>query len=198
MKSILVTLLFTAASTVASAQLSNPDFETGDFTGWTASDGAQVWSPDQEMFTGISPFQGTFYAALLPGSSIVTTNGIYLRAGDRVSAWMNGSDGYGYLQVGMVNGGWGASEGWTPHYEPGSQYPFKWNQISITVQENGIYKIGAWSPDFEGGPSFFGVDQFTITPVPEASTYGLLASVLGVAAIMRRRRRALAPSVVIR
>ena len=37
MKSLLVTLVFAAAATVAPAQLVNPSFETGNFSGWTVA-----------------------------------------------------------------------------------------------------------------------------------------------------------------
>ena len=189
MKSLLVTLLFTAAATVASAQLANPSFETGDFTGWTASDGANVFSEAEEALTGISPFNG-YYAALLPESSIVQTAGIHLRVGDKVSVWMNGTESSGGSLGLSLEGGGGFSVPWTPVLRPGETHPVRWNQITFKIPQEGIYTIGASAGGtLENGPSFFGVDDFSITPVPEPSTYGLLAAVLGISAIMQRRRK---------
>jgi hypothetical protein len=192
MKSLLVTFVFTAAATVVSAQLANSSFETGDFTGWTASgDGAHVYSSAEGDLTAIAPLDGTFYAALLPHSSILQATGIHLRAGEKVSAWMNGTEsGEGSLDL-ILDSGAIFSVPWTPFFEPGSMFPVRWNQISFKIQQDGIYSIGASNPGLYEGPfSFFGVDLFTITPVPESSSYGLLAAVLGVAAIMWRRRKA--------
>lgn len=187
MKVFLVTLFFAAATTVASAQLANPSFETGDFTGWIASgDTASVRSPADEYLIGIPPLDGEFYAALLSDSSIFQT-GIHLHAGETVSAWMNGSQAGGFLHVNR-DGGPLITVPWEAVFHPGTPFPYKWNQISFKIQEDGIYSIGASSPERDGGPSFFGVDRFTITAVPEPSSFGLLAAVLGLSVIMWRRR----------
>lgn len=187
MKSLLVTLVFSAAATVAPAQLVNPSFETGNFIGWTASDFAYVYSSDEESFTGIPPFDGGYYAALFPGGSMFQT--IHLRAGETVSAWMNGSWGTGYLNL-IPSSGPTIQVPYKPVYLPDGNIA-KWNQISLKIQQDGIYSIGASSGNIaEGGPAFIAVDLFTITPVPESSSYGLLAAVSGVAAIVWRRRKA--------
>ena len=189
MKSLLVTLVFTAAATVASAQLANPGFETGDFTGWTASGGARLYSSDDEAMLGIQWFDGDM-ALLVPGSSIVQTVGVHLRAGETVSVWMNGSQsGDGSLDL-IPSSGPTIHVSWEPVYLPGEIFPVKWNEVSFKVEQDGIYSIGASIPDLDDGPHFLAVDSFTITPVPESSSYGLLAAVLGVAAIMRHRRNA--------
>ena len=194
MKSLLVTLVFTATATVASAQLENPDFETGDFTGWTASgDGARVYSGDDEVLTGLPTFQGSFSAVLVPDSSIVQTLGIHLRAGETVGAWMNSSQngsGHGSLDV-IPDSGPTIRVWWAPVYRPGEIFLVRWNQVSFKIQQDGIYSIGATNhPGLSENPSFLGVDLFTITPVPESSSFGLLAAVSGVAAILWRRRKA--------
>jgi hypothetical protein len=190
MKSLLLTLVFAATSTVASAQLANLDFETGDFTGWTASGDARIYTFDDVEIIGIAPFEGAFGALLVPNSSIVHATGIYLSAGETVSVWMNGSQsGQGSLDL-IPNSGPAIHVWWQPVYLPGELFPVKWNEVSFRVQEAGIYMIGASSPEGADGPSFLGVDLFTVTPVPEPSSYGLLAAVSGVAAIMWRRRKA--------
>jgi hypothetical protein len=189
MKNLIVTLVFTAATVVASAQLANPSFETGDFTGWTPTGDAFVFSEAQEEFTGQLPLDGGFYVALFSSSSIIQTAGIHLSAGDTVSAWMNGSQGgSGSLDL-IPTSGPSIHVPWTPVFNPGEIFPVRWNQISFTVQQEGIYSIGASSGGVSDFTSFLGVDLFTITPVPESSSYGLLSAVLGVAAIMRRRRK---------
>lgn len=190
MKSPFVTLVFAAAATVASAQLANSNFETGDFTGWTASSElAFVFSGSDAGLTGIEPLDGEYYAALLSDSSIIQTAGIRLHAGDTVSAWMNGTqNGSGSLDL-FADSGLAIHVPWTPVYLPGSNFQAKWNQISFKIQQDGIYSIGASNPSLEE-PAFFGVDRFTITPVPESSSFGLLATVSGVAAILWRRRKA--------
>lgn len=192
MKNVLVTLVFAAAATVASAQLVNPTFETGDFTGWTTSgDGAFVFTGDEAAITAIpGGVDGGYYAALLPNSSIIQRAGIHLRAGQTVSAWFNAAEiGAGSLDVFMSNGP-SYSVPWTQYIPPGSIYPDKWNPISFKIPQDGIYSIGASNPgQFQPFP-FLGVDLFTITPVPEVSTYGFLGALLAVAAIVRQRCRA--------
>lgn len=189
MKRLLVTLVFAAAAMVASAQLANPSFETGDFTGWTTSGTASVFSEAEEGFTGQLPLDGAYYVALFPSSSIIQTTGIHLSAGDKVSAWMNGSRGGSGLLSLIPTSGPSIHVPWTPVFRPGEIFPVRWNQISIKVPQDGIYSIGASNWDVEDGPSFMGVDLFTITPVPESSAYGLLAAASGLAAIMWRRRK---------
>jgi hypothetical protein len=190
MKSLLFTLVVTAASTVASAQLANPDFNTGDFTGWIASESARIYSDADVETIGIAPFEGAFGALLTPTGSIVQATGIYLNAGDTVSVWMNGSQsGRGSLDL-IPDSGPSIHVSWQPVYLPGEIFPVKWNEVSFKIQEAGIYSIGASSPDGADGPSFLGVDLFTVTPVPESSSYGLLAAVSAVAAIIWRRRKA--------
>jgi hypothetical protein len=190
MKSVLITLVFTATLTVASAQLANPGFETGDFTGWTVSGDARLYTSADVAMLGIAWFDGEM-ALLVPNSSIVQTVGVHLRAGDTVSVWMNGSQsGDGSLDL-IPSSGPTIQVGWQPVYRPGEIFPVKWNEVSFKVQQDGIYSIGASSPDLDDGSRhFLAVDTFTITPVPESTAYGLLAAVSGMAAIMWRRRKA--------
>jgi hypothetical protein len=79
---------------------------------------------------------------------------------------------------------------WTPYFPPGSNYPSRWNQLSFTIQQDGIYSIGASNPgEVQGSFSYLGVDVFRISPVPESSAYGVLAALLMLATIMWHRRK---------
>ena len=195
MKSVLLTLVFTASVTVASAQLINPDFETGDFTGWTASGGgAQVRSAADEPFAFLTPFEGRYYASFIGLSSIVQTASIHLSAGETVSVWMNGTQStLGRLDI-FPESGMPAYVHWKRVESPNNPgHPIPWNQVSYKIPQDGIYSIGVSNLEpAESGPLFLGIDLFTITPVPEPSSYGLLAAVSVVAAIIGRRRKALA------
>lgn len=192
MRSLLITLALAAAGSVASAQLINPSFDTGDLTGWTASnDGVRIFSDGDEAITGISPFSGVI---MVPGSSLMQTTSVYLRVGEKVGVWMNGSEngsGLGSLDL-VPTVGSAVHVYWSPVYQPGGINPVKWNELSYRIQQDGFYSIGVTNLEWADypQPSFLGVDNFSITPVPEASTYGILAVGLGIAAIARRRRSA--------
>jgi len=104
---------------------------------------------------------------------------------------MNGTEGgFGSLDI-SSNSGLTAHVLWEPVFRPDDPiHPVRWNQVSFKIPQDGIYSIGVSNLDSgESGPAFLGVDLFTITPVPEPSSYGLLAAVSGLAAIMWRRRK---------
>jgi hypothetical protein len=201
MKTICI-LLFAFCTAFASAQVVNSGFETGDFTGWTSTGDADVYTGANYLDSGILPYAGNYFAALHAGSSIWQT-GLSLTAGQTVSAYLSAlltSNNSSYLLI-QKSGSAAIAVEWHPTYVDDPVFPDKYSLISYTITESGIYSIGAENlgpyipPQLGGG--VLGIDNFTITgagpgAVPEPNTYGIVAAglLVGLVALRRRAHRA--------
>jgi hypothetical protein len=159
--------------------ITNPGFETGDFTGWTTGGGSVMGS-----FNGVSPHSGSFQA-VFSGPSVVLSQTLATMAGQSytVDFWMaavNVDPGGGMFGV-----FWGGSNvfahafavGNTPYTE------FTFNVTASSASTNLAFSI---APD---SSSIF-LDDVSVTPagVPDAgSTLPLLGfASLGLAALRRK------------
>jgi len=203
MKTIYI-VLFTFCTAFTSAQVVNPGFETGSFSGWTTSGAVNVYTGANYLDSGILPYDGNYFAALHAGGTIWQT-GLNLTAGQTVTAYLSAlltSNNSSYLLI-QKEGSAPVAIEWHPTYIFDPVFPDKYSPISYTITESGVYSIGAenlgpYQPSQLGG-GVLGVDDFTISAavpgaVPEPSTYGLVtAGVLaGVVALRRRAQKKIA------
>lgn len=145
----------------------NGDFESGDLTDWSSSGDAFV---DDGTYTMLAPYAGTYFAALgtigFPGyisQTLPTTAGAtYL-----LSLWLDSPDGA------------------TPN-----EFSTSWNHQTIFGQSN-ISAIG-WTNlqfvvkatasstvlrfDFRDDPSYLGLDNVSVVPVPKVVSLSLKGS----------------------
>src|SRR6266550_547960 len=104
---ILLALTAVAALSVACPAkanlITNPGFETGDFTGWTAGAGASVVGTSN----GVSPHSGSFQAKVFPLSLAVISQTLATMAGQSstVSFWTAASANPFQAGLGVFWGG---------------------------------------------------------------------------------------------
>jgi PEP-CTERM motif len=183
-KILLVIAVFAAAALTARAQnlVTNPGFETGDFTGWTPggeTDETGVGTSDPtgnplphsgNFLAFMGPFTetGTLSQTLTAGAGLFNVD-FYLAAsgggaGDFFSASLggttisttNGNGAFGYIHIVIDN---------------------------VAAGANPVLQFSAFN-----APAWWDVDDVTVTAVPEPGTLGLIGlGALGLLAALRKR-----------
>ncbi len=192
----LVVGLMVGISTIASANLLvNPDFETGDFTGWSAE-----YNLHNIGISSDNPQHGTYharcYADTVAYQEVAITGGQQYRltgygnvpAGGQVEPWNS------FIGLRMYNAGGGIVyniETNLKHLERGVYHlvDTDWVTAPATAVKARL-RWGTWadSPYQPASPSDF--DNFDLSPIPEPSTMLLLGTGLfGLALPMIRRKK---------
>jgi hypothetical protein len=165
--------------------VTNPGFESGNFTGWTQFDNTD--------FTGVAdnlPHSGTFEAFFGPVGS---TGGIFQTLATTpgttytFSFWLENEDAAEAGQ--FFDASWDGSSVFSLDPPAGS---FDYTRESFSVLASGSSTDIRFT--FENDPSFFNLDDVSVTAatagvVPEPASMWLLATgLVGMAGLRRRRR----------
>ncbi len=193
-------LLLSHARTVNAADLvDNGGFETGDFSGWTAteSDADAAWSADNGGFQTLqaASFYGTHtgsYTAEFGGFE--SYGGFNDPTGDTIAQSLATAPGQSYMLSFWVNDQGNSpahlSASWNGATLLSLDWPSinttgTWTKYSYTVQATGTstpLEFGGWGPN-----SWTALDDISVTPVPEPSA-PLLCGVGALALFAIRRR----------
>ena len=200
--SIFLGLVFTAMSSQA-AILSNGSFETGDFTGWIATDLSNPFTalsvnadaPTHGTFAATSGFDGSG-----PGTISIAQDIGILSPGSRftfdyaahVDDFFNGGERIFSVTLRPNGGGatihsfeiWRSQAGtFTDSGAASSNLDF-----SPYAGQNVRVSFELFVPGDQTGPGAFKVDNVSLTAVPEPATYGLVAGAGLMGFALWRRR----------
>ena len=192
MKRILIMGLLAVAG-VASAQITNGGFETGDLTGWTtlASSPAPVVNNASAHSGTFSAFIGSAPGGETPGNSaIVSTNFTVGAGGGTLSFWQFRTT------VDSISFDWqdayvtDTSNNILATIFHTCQTDTAWNQTSYSMSAFAGQTVRVEflvHGDNAGDPTNMRIDDVTFTPVPEPASMAALA--MGAIALIRRRRK---------
>ncbi len=184
MGAALAATMASAPAFAATEYLVNGGFETGDLTGWTNT-GNLGYTTVEPTSYGYGAQAGNYYLYEGPvGSDGILSQTFSDTAGQtlHVSGWVTGNgtspsdvnfnfDGTTYVSINPV-----PSQGWT-------EYSF-----TVTATGTDTFSVG-----FRNDPNFDGLDSFSVSTVPEASTWAMMLAGfagLGFAAFRTSRKRA--------
>jgi hypothetical protein len=180
-KILIIIAVFVSAAITARAQnlVQNPGFETGDFTGWTQFGDTSFTAVDSG-FDGVNPHGGSFQAHFGPigdggiSQTLTASAGLF-----NIDFWLAAAGGGAGDYINVLFGG-------TSIYTLPGSGAFSY----IHVVENGVSAGANPSLEFHfiNVPSYWFVDDVTVTAVPEPGTLGLVAlGGLGLVAALRKR-----------
>lgn len=172
---IIASILFLSLGLSVFAQaniLTNPGFETGDFTGWECS-----YNPGLAVVTDQNAHSGSYHARLYDYTEIyqyvdVTPYELY-----KLAAWT-------YMPDGEVYG----AGIFLDFYDENEQYLDDWMQTVDQLPRNQYNKIESYwltAPEDAAtakiysaimGPTYMDLDDFDFSPIPEPSSLLLLGT----------------------
>jgi hypothetical protein len=175
---LIIAVLASAALTARANLVTNPGFETGDFTGWTQF-GDTSFTAVSGTFGGVPPHGGNFQAYFGPFADGGINQALTGPAGTySVDFWLGalGGGAGDYINVDL-----GGIQIYTL---PGSG-SFAYTHITetVTTGANPLLEF-----HFINQPSYWLVDDVNVVAVPEPGTLGLIAlGGLGLVAALRKR-----------
>ncbi len=198
MKALAVTLALLGAGAAQAGSCSVPP---GALTGVLESPGEATFSylNTSGQAWGVFSF-GLFGCGTLDGAG--PDLGLLGRA-DLFELTVNGNETmYGFFRM----GGGGQSSAWLDEYGRGGGSNLTWSTFSPGFDQGGTTLVSLTIPLLAGNNALkfryytdipqginnegWGVTSFTVTPVPEPGTWGMLLAGLGLVGAMARRRRA--------
>ena|ERR1700686_114145 len=181
---LLIAVLASAALTARAQNLvTNPGFETGDFTGWTQTGDTSFSAVAASDPVGTLPHSGNFLAYFGP----LAVGGIQQNiagtiAGNlyNVSFWLANTDNTGNNAAAIS---FGSNVLLTLTNSP----PFGFTQYTFNnIAASSNNALLAFS--FSNPPLYWDVDDVSVSPVPEPGTLGLIAfGALGLVGAFRKR-----------
>ena len=199
------TVAFLAGAASAN-MLTNPGFETGDFTGWSTYGSWYVSNNSNDVHSGT--YAAVHSLTVSAGTTSTTYSGLYQNITDTTAAgqafnasvWIStaATNGYSeaYLQVqfGNQSGGVLAQYDTTPITLDQAYTQVSLNNIvapagTLGMQIQGVVEGigGLTAPSSNTGYTRF--DDFSLTPVPEPASLALMVvGIAGLALVSRRRR----------
>jgi hypothetical protein len=181
-KILLIVAVLASAALSAHAQnlVTNPGFETGDFTGWTQFGDTSFTAVDSS-FDGVTPHSGNFQAHFGPTSTfggidqtLATSPGAYT-----VDFWLANQDT-------LMNNGFHVSFNGVTLFTLTNAPAFPYTEYTFTGTATGsstVLEFGFYNP-----PSYYFLDDVSVVPVPEPGTLGLIAlGALGLVGAFRKR-----------
>jgi len=185
-KILLIVAVLASAALSAHAQnlVTNPGFETGDFSGWTqwgdtSFSGVSTSSPD-----GTPPHSGNFLSYYGPTGSM---GGIQQNIGGtiagnlyNISFWLANSDASGNNAASVT---FGSTTLLSLTGSPAFSFTqFTYNNVAAS-SNNALLQFGFFNP-----PLYWDLDDVSVTAVPEPGTLGLIAlGALGLVGAFRKR-----------
>ena len=178
----------TQVGTASAALFTNGGFETGDFTGWTLSNGANdgfTFVVTNSGYQNLPPNPGSFEAQMGTfGNAGQISQAFDTAAGQeyKVSFWLknDSKDSTNVFQV-LWNG---AVQNLNPVLNPTLASPYTQYQFTTTAA-NASSEI-AFS--FLNDPSIYHLDNVDVTPTPIPAAFWLLGSGLAGLAGLRRKK----------
>ena len=168
LRTMLLAITF-ATPAAASPLIANGSFETGDFTGWAQSGNTQYTSVFNQVYDGLAPQQGAYYALLGPSGSDGTLSQAFFDAPGstlRISFWLS-SDG-------------GAPSDFSASYDGAALMHLAnagimgWTEYTDTVTATGDDTL---SFSFRDDQDYYALDDIAViqdVAVPEPAGYFLL------------------------
>jgi hypothetical protein len=184
-KILLILAIFVGAALSAHAQniVVNPGFETGTLPPWTDT-GDTSFTAVAGTFDGVAPHSGSFQLYSGPSSTdgfIDQTLPTIAGQGYNVSFWLANADTSGTNRFGMSLGGVILVP------ETSALPAFAYTQYSFTNVVPGANADLHFI--FYNPPSYFFLDDVSVSAVPEPGTLGLVAlGALGLVGAVRKRR----------
>ena len=184
-----VASILLCAGAHASNLVTNGDFETGDFTGWTTQ-AAGAGSESEESLFGVDgngPHNGSYsayFGATAPYDTISQTIATTAGQSYTISFYLD-SEGTQGGAAGFI----GSFGGTTFVSLNGSDADRSFGEETVTVQATSastVLSFGAYDTS-----SYYTLDDVNVSAVPEPSSLGLFSlGVLGLGLLRRKSRRA--------
>ena len=191
MRNLLLISIFAAAAPFCAANLvSNPGFETGNFTSWTIVDNASPTSANDFFIDSSFPHSGSFDAAFGPAGGIVTlsqTFAVIPSTFNRLSFWLFQSDNPDATHLNSFSVSFDGTTIASLSLNNAAAFT-GYQFFTATVLAPAVQTTGTLTFSFRNDPGLWSIDDIFFG-TPEPGTLGLTAAALIALGIAAKKRR---------